>query len=51
MNKARLLLDLYDGNPLAPTDIDDSMRMTFVALAKTLDAYNNGYIGPGHCDD
>ena len=23
----------------------------FISLAETLDAYNNGLIGPGHCDD
>jgi hypothetical protein len=26
-------------------------RAQFIALAETLDAYNNGLIGPGHCDE
>ncbi|MBN2412701.1 T9SS type A sorting domain-containing protein [candidate division KSB1 bacterium] len=26
-------------------------RDQFIALAKTLDKYNNGLIGPGHCDE
>jgi hypothetical protein len=36
-----------------PDDIagaDDELRAEVVALAGTLDAYNNGEIGPGHCD-
>jgi hypothetical protein len=27
------------------------VRDQFISLASTLDEYNNGYIGPGHCED
>jgi hypothetical protein len=30
---------------------DDPVRQQFISLAATLDDYNNGVIGPGHCDD
>lgn len=30
---------------------DDPLRQLFISLAATLDDYNNGVIGPGHCDD
>lgn len=30
---------------------DDPLRQEFISLAGTLDDYNNGVIGPGHCDD
>jgi len=30
---------------------DDPLRQEFISLAATLDDYNNGVIGPGHCDD
>jgi hypothetical protein len=38
-----------------PTEIgalngDDPLRQEFISLAATLDAYNNGVTGPGHCD-
>jgi hypothetical protein len=29
----------------------DGVRADFIALATILDEYNNGYIGPGHCED
>jgi hypothetical protein len=28
-----------------------TLKQRFVALAATLDAYNNGLLGPGHCDE
>lgn len=31
--------------------IDDGERGAALALAEQLDAYNNGELGPGHCDD
>lgn len=27
------------------------LRAQFISLAETLDAYNNGYLGPGHCSE
>ena len=27
------------------------LRDQFISLAETLDAYNNGLIGPGHCSE
>jgi hypothetical protein len=29
----------------------NGLRQQFIDLAEILDAYNNGYIGPGHCTD
>jgi hypothetical protein len=29
---------------------NNALRQQFINLADTLDQYNNGYIGPGHCD-
>jgi hypothetical protein len=37
-------------NPLG-SDPSNPARQVGIALAKTLDRYNNGVIGPGHCDD
>lgn len=47
---ATTLLNQYDGNPLAMSAITGSVREDFVATAAILDQYNNGLIGPGHCD-
>ena len=30
---------------------DDPLRQQFISAGATLDDYNNGVIGPGHCDD
>jgi len=35
----------------AKTQISDEDRQVAITLADVLDAYNNGDIGPGHCDD
>ena len=37
-------------NPLG-TDPSNPARLVGIALADILDDYNNGVIGPGHCDD
>lgn len=47
-------MDLF--STYSPDDIkdlrgDDELRKQFIAISETLDAYNNGEIGPGHCDD
>jgi hypothetical protein len=36
-------------NPLG-SNPDNPARLEGIALARTLDEYNNGIIGPGHCD-
>jgi hypothetical protein len=37
-------------NPLG-SDPSNPARLIGIALANILDQYNNGVIGPGHCDD
>lgn len=47
LTDAEALFKLYE-----PSDkLSSSVRSTFIALAYTLDQYNNGNIGPGHCKD
>ncbi len=46
--------DLF--NTYTPAEIgglrgNNSLRKSFIAISKTLDNYNQGKIGPGHCDD
>lgn len=48
----------YDAQELLEKYIDEGSipkkspeRIQAIALAYMLDAYNNGFIGPGHCDD
>jgi len=45
---AQELLDSYDQNMGA---IVGDVRKDFIDTAEILDNYNNGYIGPGHCED
>jgi hypothetical protein len=48
---AELLLDTYDGNPKTMDEIEtDGVRADFIYLAEKLDDFNNGIIGPGHCE-
>ncbi|MDF7825070.1 hypothetical protein P4B35_13690 [Pontiellaceae bacterium B12227] len=42
------LLEQYQQKKYIPKKTDD--RDEAIAIAKILDAYNNGKIGPGHCD-
>jgi hypothetical protein len=51
LTQAAALLDQYDGSPQPMSAITRPVRAQFVALAGTLDAYNNGLLGPGHCDN
>ncbi len=45
LSTAQSLLSAYGpSNRLSP-----SVRQQFISTAGTLDQYNNGYIGPGHC--
>lgn len=49
-NQAGELLDTYDGTaPSIPKRTSD--RNLAIELAQMLDAYNNGYVGPGHCSE
>jgi len=36
--------------PAAALELAPEMRQTYINYATTLDNYNNGLIGPGHCD-
>jgi len=45
---AQELLEAYAGKGTIPKKSDD--RDAAIALASMLDDYNNGVIGPGHCD-
>jgi len=48
---AALLFGTYDPEEIGALGGDDSLRQQFISLATILDDYNNGIIGPGHCDD
>jgi hypothetical protein len=43
--------DLFETWTPGQVDRNRERKRTFVALAATLDDYNNGLIGPGHCDE
>ena len=45
------LLSTADPDVIGALSGDDPLRQEFISAAATLDAYNNGVIGPGHCDD
>ena len=51
LKHAEDLLDQYDGNPKSMANIRGFIRYDFIRTAEVLDDYNNGDIGPGHCDD
>ena len=46
---AEELLGKYDGKPYKMSDISGAVREDFIRTAATLDMFNNGEIGPGHC--
>ena len=46
---AAVLLGGYAGPP--PPNIPEGLRESAISFADTLDQFNNGDIGPGHCDD
>jgi hypothetical protein len=51
VQRAMELLDEYDGNPHA-YDVDDKeLQHEFNALQERLDEFNNGYFGPGSCEE
>jgi hypothetical protein len=55
MSEAESLLDEYDGNPESMDGLKGKnakeIRQDFIDTAMTLDDYNNGVIGPGHCTE
>jgi hypothetical protein len=55
MSEAESLLDEYDGNPQTMDGLKGKdakeIRQDFVDTAMTLDDYNNGVTGPGHCTE
>ena len=48
---ATVLFETYTPAQIAGLSGNNALRKQFVDLAKILDDYNNGLIGPGHCDD
>ncbi|MEZ4682520.1 MAG: hypothetical protein R2932_50765 [Caldilineaceae bacterium] len=48
---ATSLLNTYTPQEIAALRPNNSVRKLFVSLAATLDKYNNGLIGPGHCSE
>ncbi len=48
MSSAATLLDKWESSGVIPKKDPD--RATAIALAGLLDGYNNGLVGPGHCD-
>ena len=47
IGQAEGLLIQYQGSTEIPKGTSD--RALAIELAEILDAYNNGYVGPGHC--
>jgi hypothetical protein len=50
-NQATLLLQTYKPGAVAILDKASAVRQSFISLAGTLDAFNNGATGPGHCSE
>ena len=49
-NAATGLFQTYTPTQIGALKGGDALRAQFISLASTLDNYNNGLIGPGHCD-
>ena len=45
------LLGMYDGDPYPRSMVVDAVRQDFISTAEVLGMYNEGLIGPGHCDE
>lgn len=45
------LLSSHTPSEIGALSGDDPLRQQFISAAATLDDYNNGVIGPGHCED
>jgi hypothetical protein len=50
-NQATTLLNTYTPAQIAALKGSSPVRQQFLTLAATLDAYNNGIKGPGHCSE
>lgn len=51
LGQADDLFSTYTPDEIAALRGNNSLRKAFIAISKTLDDYNQGEIGPGHCDD
>jgi hypothetical protein len=51
LDKAKDLFEQYTPAEIGALGGDDPLRQMFIDVSNTLDDYNNGRIGPGHCDD
>jgi hypothetical protein len=49
-DQATALFQAYTPAQIGALRGNSALRQQFISLAGTLDAYNNGYIGPGHCN-
>ena len=50
-DQATTLFNTYTPAEIAALRGNSSLRQLFITLAKTLDDYNNGLTGPGHCSE
>ncbi len=50
-DEATVLLNTYTPAQIGALKGKNAIRQNFINLATILDNYNNGLIGPGHCDD
>lgn len=48
---ATALFNTYTPEAVAALKGNNAVRKEFISLAEILDDYNNGLIGPGHCDE
>ena len=49
--EASTLFETYTPSEIGKLKGNNPLRNQFINLAETLDNYNNGLIGPGHCDE
>jgi hypothetical protein len=50
MSEAETLFKTYTPAQIGALRGNNALRQQFISLANLLDDYNNGLIGPGHCD-
>ena len=48
---AKTLFETYTPAEIGALRGNNPVRQEFISLSGTLDQYNNGIIGPGHCED
>jgi hypothetical protein len=49
-NEATELFKVYTPEEIGALEGEDELRQQFIDIAELLDDYNNGVIGPGHCE-